>query len=465
MALSLEEIKARRRAALGKVDGAAKAAPFSAKAPAAEAPADDDAVTMERPLPGASPAPKPASSPSAPKAAAAKKPRSPDDTRTTVEFDLSEKAKETSDVPPPPSVAPVAAPPVAVPRPSSAPEPASKGRLAGPEEEGPQEAPPKPADVVAQVMESLKPLLTALEERLGIKIVAAETAAGKATAQVNAVVDEILGQDKFDGDVVDTDGDGKVTERRPSVRKAIGALEGKLGTLSGDVKSAGTAAKNAEQAAGKATAQVNAVVDEILGTDKYDGDVVDIDGAGQVTERRPSVRKALGQLDARVAEAAGDALEAKQMGGEGLAVLRGMLGQNYGKLHALVVSHEIMTRKLLVNHLREDDYLKRVRKVAVEQEPEAVRIILEAFATPDPDTEAAPVYGVMKLSLAQAQNSSIERLEKDPKLAKWVEDITPQMVERARDCLNKVDWAKCEAENWEMIFGKQKPDTAQGGDE
>ncbi len=435
MALSLEEIKARRKAALGKGDGAAaKPAPFARAAPAAEAPAEDDAITTELPL-----ARQPSAKADGAAKAAARKSGSPDDSKVTVEFDLTEKAKETSDVPPPPSVPPVAAP---VPAPAAAPlvrkaapasaVPVSRGKLPGPDEElpAPAEKPPKKDDIVAHVLDQLKPLLNALEQRLGARVGDAEDTANKAMAQVSAVVDEI-GEGAKDADIVETDGEGKETERRPTLRKAIGLLEGSVGTAAEDAKSA--------------MAQVSAVVDEI-GESADDADIVEKDGKGNVTETRPTLRKAIGQLGGKLEGLTDQETEA-------LSVLRGLLGRNYGRLHMMVVSHEIQTRKLLVNHLREDDYLRRVNKIAVEQEPAMVKMILGAFVTPDPDTEADPVFGVMKLSLAQAQNSSIEKLEKNPALAKWVEDITPQMVERAKDCLEKIDWEACEAANRKMIFG------------
>ncbi len=411
------DLKALHRA-LAKGDGVPKAAPLPRQAPLTEEPADDDVVTRELPLK----APAPAASPRA-------KPRSHDDTRTTVEVDMSEAAAEEkakSDVPPPPAIVQLPAPKAPAPRVVKPVAAAPKGRIAPPEEtEKPAEKPPEVSQIVAEVLkqlkphlaEEIKPLIAELEQGLGARITAAEEAARGASAQVDAVVEEIVGNSELDGDVADADG----SDRRPSLRKALKQVS----------ETADSAAKTAD----KAAAQVNSVVEEIEGNPKLDYDVTDADGS----DRRPSLRKLLRDIQG--------------LGEQAQSVLRGLLGPDFEGLHSIVISRDIQARKVLVSLLREDNYLELVRKSAVEVGPVFVRKILTAFVTPDSETEAVPVYGVMKLSLAQDQNSSIEKLGKDPKLAKWVEENTPELVRRAEECLTGIDWEACSAENRRMIFG------------
>lgn len=445
--LSLAELKKRQKAALGG-NGEARPAPFSAKAPAAEAPAaevDDQATTTELPVKPVAAAVKP-------------KPRSPDDTKTTLELDVREQAelvrRSASDEPPAPeSPAPAVQlppPPRVSPAVVRRAVPAAKPAEAIPDpEEKPavEEKPPEKKDLVREVVEMLKPHIAKL---LGDKIGEAETRMGQkvdsvssrveelqggladVSSNVEAIVMELDGSAEHEDDAVDTDESGTITDRRPSIRKALRELSGKAGEL-------GTGLSELKGRADDLDANVGNILNEITGTDGGEGFIVEEEGGKK--QKRPSVWKAIGEL---------------QEGNETSAsALRGLLGKNYGRLHALVVSHEIQTRKVLVKALRDADYLEKVKQVAIEQEPDTVKMILEAFADKD----------LVRLSLAQEQKSSIEKLDdpnllRDPQVKKlhdWVNNVTPQVVERAGECLAHISWEECEAANRRMIF--------EGGDE
>ena len=422
--LSVEELKKRQKAAMGKNGAEPKPAPFSAQEPAV----DDQATTNELPLKPAAPvAPKPAA-----------KPRSPDDTKTTLEMDLNQQkdlaARSASDEPPPASVAA----PVAVPAPPRVPavvrraEPSRRAEaIADPDESpAPVEKPPEKKDLAKEVVEMLKPILSKL---LGEKIGEAETKlAGRVDevssrvdtlqegladlgSNVEAIATEIEGSDEHDGDVLDVDGEGNVTERRPSIRKALSSVGGRVDDMD---------------------ANVSNIVAEIMGTEDKDGDIIE-EGEGGKPQRRASVWKAISGLGER-----SDSTE---------SALRRLLGKDYGRLQSIVTAHEILTRKVVVRALRSSEYMKEVESVAIEQEPETVKSILEAFADKD----------VVRLSLAQEQKSSIEKLD-DPKLLAdpqvkrlhdWVNEKTPELVKRARECLDTINWEACEEANRKMIYG------------
>ncbi len=446
--LSLAELKKRQKAALGG-NGEMKPAPFSAKAPVAEAPAaevDDQATTTELPV---KPAP----------AAAKPKPRSPDDTKTTLELDVREQAelvrKSASDEPPAPETPapavqlppPPKVSPAVIRRASPAARPAEA--IPDPEEKpAVEEKPPDKKDLVREVVEMLKPHIAKLlgdkigeaETRLGPKVDSVSSRGGElqggladVSSNVEAIVMELDGSAEHEDDAVDTDESGNITERRPSIRKALrglgekaGALETGVGELKGRVDDTDSNVAN--------------ILNEITGTEGADGYVVE--EADGKKERRASVWKAIADL--------------QEGNDSSAAALRGLLGKNYGRLHALVVSHEIQTRKVLVKALRDADYLEKVKQVAIEQEPDTVKMILEAFADKD----------LVRLSLAQEQKSSIEKLD-DPNLLKndpqvkklhdWVNSVSPQVVERAGECLAHISWDECEEANRRMIF--------EGGDE
>jgi hypothetical protein len=439
--IPLEELRKRQKAALGKNgDGTPKGAPFSGKAPATEEPVvDDQATTNELPL-------KPAPAPVSP-ARPAVKPRSPDDTKTTLEMDLNQQkdlaARSASDEPPAQEVAPVVLPPAPRVPAVVRREPARAVAIPDPEEKPAEEAkPPDKKDIVKEVVEMLKPHIAKLlgekvgeaEGRLNGKITEVsgrmdglEGNLADVSGNIDSIVMELDGSEGTD-DVVDTDAEGKVTETRPSIRKALRELTGKADGLETGVGELKGRMDDSES-------NVANIVTELMGTDGKEGYILEeTDGKPQT---RPSVWTAIAEVRGENDHAA--------------STLRGLLGKNYGRLHAIVVSHEIQTRKLLVKALRDSDYSDKVKQVAIEQDPETAKTILEAFAD----------KSIVRLSLAQEQKSSIEKLDdpnllKDPQVKKlhdWVDKVTPTVVERAQECLDNINWEECEAANHRMIFG------------
>ncbi|MFN7991674.1 MAG: hypothetical protein U0R44_05960 [Candidatus Micrarchaeia archaeon] len=438
-----DELRAKKKAAMGQASAPAPAA-FRREEPAV----DDSATTNEIPI-----KPAPAAPASKPRAFAAPAVRKhPDEDKLTKPVDLSAKAAAMAAVPeadapvrvvpPPPAVRPVAAG-------ASAPAVAPGEKLVGPGEEGE----PSGQDDT-QILEKLKAhvakLLEPLQKAVDEAVAEVRKAAGKVeelegsvselresvqTSQgtLDAIVDELDGCDGEEGDVVDRDEQGAETERRPSLKKRFESVES-------SVAQANASAKGASEKAASVSGAIADLRSSLFGENPEEA-LGNFGGS-------PVVQSLLDEV-----VGAGDAVEA--LSKEVAAVKADqefVFGPGHERKPGWVDSYEVMTRRVLIRALKQVDYVKEVGRVAVEQGPVTSQEILKVIAE---DVRSA------RAALAQEQNSSIVKID-DPELAsdkklegirRWVDENTPKIRERAKECLDKINWDDCVEKNRVYVDG------------
>lgn len=251
---------------------------------------------------------------------------------------------------------------------------------------------------------------------------------------------------------VDALADAVVVKIKPYVDAFLGDLKsevlGKLETISKTLEGHSKQLEERETAA-------RAVADELEGTDNADGYVVEDDGEGHEV-RNPSVRKHLAQLQESVDES--------------LNVQRVLLGADYSSLSLFREAMQLLAEKQLLRALSVEDGAKRLKsleKSIIEIGPPMAKMLLEKYAETH-EIGGKQVHFNLIIRLANEKKLPIDAtnvaLLDDPKNAeikRYVDETAPKFGKRAAECLENVNWARCERKNRELKIHRE---LISGGD-